>query len=122
MDERPGDDDESIEFNEVEYKYTAQVFTAQNPNTVTSDPENVKKFDKCYLVNSSNGQKLAYNLMAHYQKRNKYTFKHILEGQQVAREYSATLPWSDIVSGHITKMTVTTSNITVSDSEMLIDG
>lgn len=122
VDERPGDNDESVEFNEVEYKYTTQVFTASNPNTVTSDPENVKVFDKCYLVNSSNGQQLANNIMAHYQKRNKYTFKHILEGQQVAGGYSATLPWDDIVKGHITKMTVTTSNITVSDTEMIIDG
>lgn len=122
VDERPADNNESIEFNGIEYKYTTQIFTASNPNTVTSDPENVKKFDKCYLVNSSNGQTLAYNLMAYYQKRNKYAFKHILEGQQVAGGYSATLPWDDIVKGHITKMTVTTSNITVSDTEMLIDG
>ena len=122
VDEIPGDNDESIEFNGVEYKYTTQIFTASNPNTVTSDPENVKKFDKCYLVNSSNGQQLAHNIMAYYQKRNKYTFKHVLEGQQVAGGYSATLPWDDIVKGHITKMTVTTSNITVSDTEMIIDG
>ena len=122
VNESPGNNDESIEFNGIEYKYTTQIFTASNPNTVTSDPENVKVFDNCYLVNSSNGQTLAYNLMAYYQKRNKYAFKHILEGQQVASGYSATLPWDDIVKGHITKMTVTTSNITVSDTEMLIDG
>lgn len=122
VNERPGDNDESIEFNEVEYKYTTQIFTVGNPNTVTSDPENVKKFDKCYLVNSSNGQQLAYNIVAYYQRRNKYAFKHILNGQKAAGRYSATLPWDDIVSGHITKMTVTTSNITVSDTEMLIDG
>lgn len=122
VDERPGDNDESIEFNEVEYKYTTQVFTANNPNTVTSDPENVKKFDKCYLVNSSNGQALAYNIMAYYQRRNKYSFKHVLAGQKAAGRYTATLPWGGVESGHITKMTVTTSNITVSDTEMLIDG
>lgn len=121
VDERPADDDESIEFNGVEYKYTMQEFTASNPNTVKSDPENVKKFDKCYLVNSSNGQALAYSLMAYYQKRNKYTFKHILSGQQAAGKYAAALPWGGVSSGHITKMTVTTSNITVSDTEMLLD-
>ena len=122
VDERPADKDESIEFNEVEYKYTTQIFTASNPNTVKSDPENVKKFDKCYLVNSSKGQTLAYNIMAYYQRRNKYAFKHILSGQKAASRYTATLPWGGAESGHITKMTVTTSNITVSDTEMLIDG
>ena len=121
VDERPEGKDESIEFNEVEYKCTTQVFTANNPNTVTSDLPNVKTFDKCYLVNSSNAQTLANNIMAHYQRRNTHTFKHILNGQKVANRYTAALPWDEVKSGHITKMTVTTSNITVSDTEMLLD-
>ena len=120
-DERPGDNDESIEFNGVEYRYTTGTFTVQNPNSVTSDPENIKPFDKCYLVNSTNIQPIAYNLMAYYQRRNKYTFKHVLKGQKTASKYEATLPWGGIKSGHISKMTVTTSNITVSDTEMLFD-
>lgn len=121
VNEIPADNDTSIEFDGVKYKYTTQIFTARNPNTVTSDPENVKKFDKCYLVNSSNGQTLANNIMTYYQRRNKYAFKHVLSGQRVAEKYSAALPWSGAKSGHITKMTVTTSNITVSDTEMLLD-
>ena len=121
VDERPADNDESIEFDGVEYKYTMQEFTVSNPNTVKSDPENVKKFDKCYLVNSSNAQALAYSIMSYYQKRDKYTFKHILSGQQVAGKYAAALPWGGVANGHISKMTVTTSNITVSDTEMLLD-
>ena len=120
-DERPDDNDESIEFNGEEYRYYTDTKHAYNPNTVTSDPENVKKFDKCYLVNLSNAQTLANNIMAYYQKRDKYSFKHILSGQQVAGRYSAALPWGGVASGNITKMTVTTSNITVSDAEMLLD-
>lgn len=123
VDVRPGDDDESIEFNGVEYRYTTEIISVKNPNTVTSDPENIKKFDKCYLVNSSNAQSLAYNIMAYYQRRNKYAFKHVLNGQNAAGRYTAALPWGDAWNnGNITKMTVTTSNITVSDTEMLIDG
>lgn len=120
-DERPDDNDESIEFNGEKYRYYTDTKHAYNPNTVTSDPENVKKFDKCYLVNLSNAQTLANNIMAYYQKRDKYSFKHILSGQQVAGRYSAALPWDGVASGNITKMTVTTSNITVSDTEMLLD-
>ena len=121
VNEQPADDDESIEFDGVKYKYTAEVFTASNPNTVASDPENVKKFDKCFLVNSSNGQTLANKIMAYYQRRNKYSFKHVMSGQRAASRYTAALPWDGMASGHITKMTVTTSNITVSDTEMLLD-
>lgn len=121
VDERPAENDESIKFNEVEYKAITQICKASNPNTVTSDPENVKKYDKCYLVNSSNGQTLANNIMAYYQKRDKYSFKHIMSGQEVAGRYEAALPWGGVASGNITKMTVTTSNITVSDTEMLLD-
>lgn len=120
-DERPGDDDTSIEFNGVKYKYYTDTKHAYNPNTVTSDPENVKKFDKCYLVNLSNAQTLANNIMAYYQRRDKYAFKHVLSGQQVASRQTAALPWDGMASGHMTKMTVTTSNITVSDTEMLLD-
>lgn len=121
VDERPGDKETSIEFNDVKYKYTSEIVTVNNPNTVTSDPENVKKFEKCYLVNSSNAQTLANNIMAYYQKRDKHEFKHILRGQKVAGKHTAGLPWGGVAGGTITKMTVTTSNITVSDTEMLLD-
>lgn len=120
-DERPENDDTSIEFNGVKYKYYTDTKHAYNPNTVTSDPENIKKFDKCYLVNLSNAQTLANNIMAYYQRRDKYTFKHIMSGQEVSSRHTAYLPWGGVASGHITKMTVTTSNITVSDTEMLLD-
>lgn len=120
-DERPENGDTSIEFNGVKYKYYTVTKHAYNANTVSSDPDNVKKFDKCYLCNLSNAQTLADNIMAYYQKRDKYSFKHVLKGQKTAGRYSAFLPWDLEVKGNITKMTVTTSNITVSDTEMLLD-
>ena len=120
-DERPGDDDESIKFNEVEYKVVSEIKRADNPNTVTSDPENVKKFDRNYLCNTTNAQTIANNLMKYYQGRDKYSFKHVLEGQSVSGRYTASLPWDGAANGNITKMTVTTSNITVSDTVMLLD-
>jgi hypothetical protein len=120
-DDIPYSDSETIEYNGVEYPYTTEVFTATKPNTVTSDPVNIKTFDKCYLVNTSNAQTLVNNLMAYYQKRETYSFKHVLRGQKAANRYTAGLPWDGMASGHITKMTVTTSNITVADTEMLLD-
>lgn len=121
LDERPDDNDISISANGVKYKVKETIYTATNPNTVTSDPENIKKYAGCYLVNSSNAQALAYRIMTYHQKRDKYAFKHILDGQNVAGRYSAGLPWNKTVTGSVTRMTVTTSNITVSDTEMLLD-
>lgn len=121
-DETPGNGDKSIEFNDVKYKYTPNVAKVYNPDTVESDLANVKKFDKCYLINSDNVQRIANNIMEYYRKRDKYSFKHVMEGQEVGHQYSALLPWGDDTpSGVITKMTVTTSNITVSDTEMVLN-
>lgn len=121
LDERPRDGDESIEHNKIQYKVASSIMRADNPDTVTSDTENVKKFEKCYLVNSSNAQTLADNILAFYKKRRKYAFKHVLKGEEVGNGYSVQLPWGGMRTGNVTKMTVTTSNITVSDSEMLLD-
>ena len=121
FDERPGEDDDAIEFNGVEYRYYTSTKHATNPNTVTSDPENIKTFDKSYLCNLSNAQTLADNIMAYYMRRNKYSFTHVLDGQTPAGRYHAMLPWDDEANGNITKMTITTSNLTVSSTEMLLD-
>lgn len=121
VDKRPSDGDEKIEFQGIEYRCTPKSFAVSNPNTVTSDPENIKKFDGCYLVTSANGQALAYALMAYYQRRNRHSFKHVLNGEKAGGRYTAALPWGGFSSGNVTKMTVTTSNITVSDTEMLLD-
>lgn len=126
LDERPGDNIPgdntiSIEYDGVQYRVIPTVVRADNPDTVTSDTENVKKFDKCYLVNSSNVQALANNILNYYKKRRKYGFKHVLRGEQVGGGYSVQLPWGGTTNGNITKMTVTTSNITVSDAEMVLN-
>lgn len=126
LDERPaenmpGDYATSIEYDGVEYRVIPRVVRADNPDTVTSDTENVKKFDKCYLVNSSNAQALADHILSYYKKRRKYDFKHVLKGEEVGNGYSVQLPWGNMRTGNITKMTVTTSNITVSDVEMILN-
>lgn len=120
-DERPTGNEQSIEYNGIKYKYYTETMHAKNPNTVTSDPENIKPFDKSYLVNLSNAQILADNLMAHYQKRDKYSFSHILKGQKAGGNYTVMLPWEDTTQGIITKMSLSLSNMTVSNAEMLLD-
>lgn len=121
VNETPGNRDKYIEFDEVQYKCKETVHRADNPDTVTSDTENVIKYDSCYLVNSSNAQTLANNLLSYYRKRNVYSFKHVLKGEEVGGGYTVQLPWGGTTNGNITKMTVTTSHLTASDAEMLIN-
>lgn len=121
FDERPGEDDESIEFNGVEYRYYTETKHAYNPNVVASDHANKVKFTKCYLCNLSNAQARADDIMAYYMRRNTYTAKHIVDGQSVGDRATMHLPWGGAVGGNITKMTVSVTGLTVSDTEFLMD-
>lgn len=123
FDERPEGSDEFIEHNGVKYRYYTDTKHAYNDTAVTTGtPEKVNKFLKMYLCNNSNAQTLADNIMEYYKRRNKYTFKHVLDDQTAAGHYTARLPWGEEdANGHITKMTITTSGLTVSSSEMLLD-
>lgn len=121
FDERPGNDDESIEFNGVEYRYYTETKHAYNPNVVASDHANKVKFTKCYLCNLSNAQARADDIMAYYMRRNTYKAKHLLDGQSVGDRATMHLPWGGAVGGNITKMTVSVTGLTVSDTEFLMD-
>ena len=120
-DERPGDDDESIEYNGVEYKYYTDTKHAYNPNVVATDLPNKVKFIGMYLCNLSNAQTIADNIMAYYQRRRLYSFSHVVNGESVGSRATATLPWESAASGNITKMTVSVTGLTVADTEMLLD-
>lgn len=121
FDERPGEDDEYIEFNGVQYRYYTDTKHAYNPNVVASDLPNKVKFTGAYLVNLSNAQALANNIMAYYMRRETYSFAHVLEGQEPGARAVATLPWGGQVNGNITKMSISLTGIAVSSTEMLID-
>lgn len=121
FDERPGDNDESVEHNGVKYRYYTDTKHAHNPDVISSDPENKVKYIGAYLVNLSNAQALADNLMAYHRRREKYAFAHVLDGQAPGDRVSAALPWGGTAQGNITKMTISVSGIAVSDGEMLLD-
>ena len=122
FDERPDENDPFIEHNGVKYRYYTDTKHAYNDVVAKDTPEKVEKFMKMYLCNNSNAQTLADNIMAYYKRRDKYNFKNVLDGQTVAGHYTARLPWGEgNADGHITKMTITMSGLTVSSSEMLLD-
>lgn len=121
FDERPTDSQSYVELNGVKYRYYTETKHAYNPNVIATDLPNKKKFDKSYLVNLSNAQSLADKILAHYMKRETYSFKHILEGQEPGDRAAVTLPWGDTATGNIKKMSMSVTGITVSNTEMLLD-
>ena len=119
--ERPGDNDEYIEFNGVQYRYYTETKHAYNPNVVSTDPENVKNYTGMYLCNLSNAQAVADGLMSYHMRRDTYAFKHVVDGEAPAERHSSQLPWGGTPNGNITKMSITASGITVSETEMRLD-
>lgn len=121
FDERPGEDDEYIEHEGVQYRYYTDTKHAYNPNVIATDLPNKVKFTGAYLVNLSNAQALADNILAYYMRREKYSFKHVLEGQEPGERAAVTLPWGDVANGNITKMSISVTGIAVSDTEVILD-
>lgn len=121
FDERPEDREEYVEVNGVQYRYYTDTKHAYNPNVVSTDLPNKVKFTGAYLVNLSNAQTLADDIMAYYMRRETYAFMHVLDGQEPGARAVATLPWGGEVGGTITKMTISVTGIAVSDTEMLLD-
>lgn len=122
LDERPGEDQEYIEFNDVQYRCEIETKHAVNPDVVASDLQNKIKFTDAYLVNLSNAQTLADNILAYYMRRETYSFKHVLDGQEPGARAAAFLPWGGETGGNIIKMSLSVTGIAVSDTEMLLDG
>lgn len=122
FDEPPGENQEYIDFNGQQYRYYTDTKHAYNPNTVSTDFKNVMKFDKSYLVNLSNAQALADNIMEYYQRQKTYSFRHVEEEQKPADRAQMYLPWADApVNGNIVKMSVTCSGLMASETEALLD-
>jgi hypothetical protein len=120
-DETPGDNDEVIEFEGKEYKCEASEVIATNPNTTVSTLANKVSFDGCYLCNTSNAERLANSILAYYMRRNTYSTKHIVSGQNLGDRATVHLPWGDVKNANVKKMTVSVTGLTVSDTEFLLD-
>ena len=119
--ETPGENDQYIELYDIRYKCVPQTVVINNPDTVASDLPNIIKYEGCYLVNSGNFWDIRDRLISHYMKREKYAFKHVLDGQMLGDKYTAFLPWGNEITGRITKMSITVTGLTVSETEMLLD-
>lgn len=118
---QPGDEEEAIEFDGVEYAVLKSEFTATNPNTAVGTLPNRIAFENCYLISHTNAQQRAEAILAYYMRRNTYNAKHIVKGQNLGERASVVLPWGDVKKANIKKMTISVTGLTVSDTEFLLD-
>lgn len=121
FDERPNEEQDYIEHNGVKYRYYTNTKHAYNPDVIATDLPNKVKFSGSYLVNLSNAQRIADNIMAYYQRRKKYSFAHVISGQTPGSRAVVALPWGGEATGNITKMSISVTGIAVSDTEMILD-
>lgn len=120
-DERPQDEEDSIEFGGIEYAVSISEFKATNPNTAAGTLPNRIVFENCYLISHTNAQQRADAILAYYMRRNTYSAKHIVKGQNLGDRSKVALPWNDTANANIKKMTISVTGLTVSDSEFLLD-
>ena len=121
VNKRPGENDDYIEFNDVQYFYESNNATAKNPNLSTGTLPNKIVFSDCYLCNSTNAAKVANSILAYYMRRNTYSAKHVAHDEGVGNRAIVHMPWGDTQTANIKKMTISVTGITVSDTEFLLD-
>lgn len=121
VDERPATGEKFILWNEIQYKYTETQATAYNPDIVSTDLPNPVEYTGCYLVNSSNVQTLAGQLMAYHYRRNKHSFRYVRDNERPGDYVTAFTPWGERTSGHIVRMQITSTGLTVSETDLLLD-
>lgn len=117
----PEDGEESIKVDGVEYAIWGRKFRAKNPNVSAGTLSNKITFEKCYLCNETNAQARADAILAYYMRRNTYSTKHIVSGQNLGERAAVALPWGDVANANIKKMTISVTGLTVSDTEFLLD-
>lgn len=118
--EAPSGNDEYVTYNGARYKCVPSVTTVNNPLALVGDIPNEKSVSGVYLVHSGNVNAVANRLMAFYQKKQTYTAKHILEGENLGDLVQVTLPWDATSEGHITTMDITVSTLMASNSKFLL--
>lgn len=115
------EDEETIEFGRKSYRCVVTEKTAVNPNIAAGTLPNKVEFSGCYLCNNSNATARAEEILAYYMRRNTYTAKHIVRGQNLGERATVHLPWGDVKNANIKKMSISVTGLTVSDTEFLLD-
>lgn len=117
----PKGDDEEIKFKGLTYGCAVQTVEIENPNISSGTLPNAVEYDGCYLINTSNARTKAQSILDYYMRRNVYSTKHVVSGQNMGERANVTMPWGETANANILKMSITVSGIVASDTEFLLD-
>ena len=118
-DARPGEGDDSIQYNGVDYKCVPAEYAVESPDIVSTDKLNEMQYKECYLINTDNGQEAAERCYDYHARRQVHSLSFKMNGEHIGDYVTTHTPWESVIVGNITKMTMNFSNITVADAEVL---
>lgn len=110
-----------VDGEKEQFRYDLITASAKNPNVSAGTLTNKVEYAECYLINSTNAQKKADEILNYYMRRNTYNASHIVRGQKPSERAIVSLPWGGSQSGNIIRMQVVTTGITVSNTDFLLD-
>jgi hypothetical protein len=108
-----------VDIGGTKYKDIKTTKTINNPNIVSSDKPNIVTVDNMTLINPTNLDTVATRVYNYTVRRSKMSAKIILGTHQVGDYVQLPTKWGDNVTGNITSMSITLSNLTVADCDIL---
>lgn len=113
------DSNGDVEIDGIKYKDNTIIHTKTNPNRISSDKDNVVNIEEMTLISPNNVDTVLDNVYNYIIRRNTMSTK-IIVGEHKAGDF-ITVPksWGEAVTGNVTKMSISLSNLTVADIEVV---
>lgn len=115
----PSSSDDYVTVDGITYIHTTAVTTLANPDVTASDKENVIEVADATLVNAANVSAVAARVYDYYARRNTYTGKIRLEGEEPGGYITVPTPWGGSLSGNITGMSIKLTGIMAAECEVV---
>lgn len=109
------------EIGGVKYYDTVTVHSLANPDVTAADKQNVISITDATLVSSANAAEILQRVFDFYMLRNTHSVTFRLEGEQMGDYVSTPTNWGEMVTGNLTRATITLSGIAVASAEVVGD-
>ena len=111
-------DGDVVTVNGVDYVHTEQVTRIENPDVQPSDRQNIIQITDATLIHSGNVAAIAQKVFDYYYLRDTIRTKIKVDGEVCGGRYQLSTPFDSSISGVITSMNLTLSNITAANIEL----
>ena len=108
-----------IEVGSTKYYDTPTVHTLTNPDVTATDRQNVISITDATLISSANVAEILQRVFNFYMLRNTHSVSFRLEGEQMGDYVSTPTSWGEMITGTLTRATITLSGIAVASAEVI---